>query len=531
MQEEARHYRQRLDNPQSVHDIDDALAAIYRFPSVTAAAVASGSMESECQLRIESVERFSGDIAKVRTELDTVGLGYDVFIVCPTEAEVERLREIFGTTQLAASGKLHFPIGRLQSGFRLVSDRIVLVSSGELFHRTDLARPTGRRLGRIIDSFLELRGRSGRPRRSRHRTVSRAATDREGGVRRRAPGAGIRRRHEDFRAGFEDRAGAKVRRRHQKAAAARPHWRESLGAAEAAGQQAVTDMASDLLELQALRAARPGISFAVESEWQHEFEAAFPYTETPDQRTAIEAIKSDMLRPQPIDRLMCGDVGYGKTELAMRAAFRAVDNGYQVAVLVPTTMLAEQHFRTFSERMAEYPFRIDRLSRFGTKRQQAAIIRRCQAGSVDIVIGTHRLAQADVTFHNLGLLMIDEEQRFGVEVKERLKAPAANGRCADAHCHADSAHVAHVAAGPARYLQPGDAAGRSTGGRNARRAVRSRARSPRRAARAEPRRPGVFRAQPRGRHRAGRPPAARDRARGLVPNRARRRCTSTTWSG
>src|SRR4029079_13122017 len=117
LQEEARHYRQRLDRPQDLHELDDVLASIYRFPSVTAAAVASGSMESECQLRIESVERFSGDIAKVRTELDTVGLGYDVFIVCPTEAEVERLREIFGTTQLAVNGKLRFPTGRLQSGF------------------------------------------------------------------------------------------------------------------------------------------------------------------------------------------------------------------------------------------------------------------------------------------------------------------------------------------------------------------------------------------------------------------------------
>src|SRR5262249_9276651 len=114
LQEEGRHYRQRLERPQDVHDLDDALAAVYQFPSVTAAAVASGSMEVECQLRIESVERFSGDIAKVRDELDTIGLGYNVYIVCPTEAEVERLREIFAATQLAGAGRLHYPIGRLQ---------------------------------------------------------------------------------------------------------------------------------------------------------------------------------------------------------------------------------------------------------------------------------------------------------------------------------------------------------------------------------------------------------------------------------
>ena len=129
-----------------------------------------------------------------------------------------------------------------------------------------------------------------------------------------------------------------------------------------------------------------------------------------------------MHAPRPMDRLLCGDVGYGKTEVAMRAAFKAIDSGYQVAVLVPTTVLAEQHLRTFSARMAEFPFSIAALSRFSTPRQQAEIIERLAAGAVDIVIGTHRLVQPDVKFHNLGLVIIDEEQRFGVEVKERLKA-------------------------------------------------------------------------------------------------------------
>ena len=129
-----------------------------------------------------------------------------------------------------------------------------------------------------------------------------------------------------------------------------------------------------------------------------------------------------MRAPRPMDRLLCGDVGYGKTEVAMRAAFKAIDSGYQVAVLVPTTVLAEQHLRTFSARMAEFPFNIAALSRFSTRRQQNEIIEKLAAGSIDIVIGTHRLAQSDVTFHNLGLVIIDEEQRFGVEVKERLKA-------------------------------------------------------------------------------------------------------------
>jgi len=145
-------------------------------------------------------------------------------------------------------------------------------------------------------------------------------------------------------------------------------------------------MAAEMLELQAIRASRPGISFRVETEWQHEFDASFPYKETADQLTTLEAIKQDMKASRPMDRLLCGDVGYGKTEVAMRAAFKAIDSGYQVAVLVPTTVLAEQHLRTFSARMAEFPFSIAALSRFSTPRQQAEIVGRLAAGSIDILI-------------------------------------------------------------------------------------------------------------------------------------------------
>jgi transcription-repair coupling factor (superfamily II helicase) len=187
-------------------------------------------------------------------------------------------------------------------------------------------------------------------------------------------------------------------------------------------EEAVTDMAAEMLDLQAARAARPGIRFPEDTQWQREFDASFPYQETDDQLATIEAIKRDMTQPRPMDRLLCGDVGFGKTELAMRAAFKAVDAGYQVAILVPTTILAEQHSRTFSARMAEFPFEIATLSRFSTRKQQAEIIERLAAGSIDVVIGTHRLAQPDVRFHNLGLVIIDEEQRFGVEVKEQLKS-------------------------------------------------------------------------------------------------------------
>ncbi|HJT78343.1 MAG TPA: transcription-repair coupling factor, partial [Gemmataceae bacterium] len=186
-------------------------------------------------------------------------------------------------------------------------------------------------------------------------------------------------------------------------------------------QAAVLDLASEMVELQALREAKPGVAFPPDTEWQAEFEAAFPYRETPDQLSSLVEIKRDMERPRPMDRLICGDVGYGKTELAVRAAFKAIDNGRQVAVLVPTTVLAEQHFRTFGQRLAEYPFVVECISRFRTAREQKGILQRLAAGGIDVIIGTHRLVSADVGFKDLGLAIIDEEQRFGVEHKERLK--------------------------------------------------------------------------------------------------------------
>ena len=186
-------------------------------------------------------------------------------------------------------------------------------------------------------------------------------------------------------------------------------------------ETAVRDVAADMLAVQAGRALQPGHPFPPDTPWQHEFENSFVYEETPDQWRAIKAAKADMEAPKPMDRLVCGDVGYGKTEVAIRAAFKAALGGKQVAVLVPTTVLAQQHFNTFSERMAEYPVRVELLSRFRTKREIAQTIEGLADGSVDIVIGTHRLLQKDIDFKDLGLVVIDEEQRFGVMHKERFK--------------------------------------------------------------------------------------------------------------
>ncbi len=179
--------------------------------------------------------------------------------------------------------------------------------------------------------------------------------------------------------------------------------------------------AKSLLELQARRLALPGHAFSKDHEWQRAFERDFPYRETPDQLTATEDVKQDLEQPQPMDRVLLGDVGYGKTEVALRAAFKAVMDHAQVAVLVPTTLLAYQHYRTFTKRMQRYPVQVEMLSRFQSNAQQRGIIRALAEGTCDIVIGTHRLLSSDIRFKDLGLLVVDEEQRFGVKDKEHLK--------------------------------------------------------------------------------------------------------------
>ena len=186
-------------------------------------------------------------------------------------------------------------------------------------------------------------------------------------------------------------------------------------------KKAMKDMADELLKLYAARKSAEGHAFAADNEWQREFEDTFEFSETEDQMNAIVDVKHDMEASTPMDRLLCGDVGYGKTEVAMRAAFKAVQDGRQVAVLAPTTVLAFQHFNTFKQRFAAFPLKIDMLSRFRTARQIKESLAKLEAGELDIAIGTHRLLSKDVKFHNLGLVVVDEEQRFGVRHKERLK--------------------------------------------------------------------------------------------------------------
>jgi transcription-repair coupling factor (superfamily II helicase) len=194
-------------------------------------------------------------------------------------------------------------------------------------------------------------------------------------------------------------------------------WAKTKGRA----RKAVKEIAAELVQLYAARQASPGYAFGPDTPWQAELEDAFPYTETPDQLAAINEVKADMRRPLPMDRVVCGDVGYGKTEIAVRAAFKAVQDGKQVAVLVPTTLLAQQHLQTFSARMHSYPVTVRGLSRFTHATEAAEVLRGLADGTVDIVIGTHRLLQPGVRWKDLGLVVVDEEQRFGVEHKEHIK--------------------------------------------------------------------------------------------------------------
>ena len=423
LKEEGRYYHQRLEHPDEVFATNTTLAEVYKFPSVTASGIPAGSFETTAHLQFESVERFSGDVQRVRQELDEATADQRVFLIAETDAEIERLAELFSETKVMTDGRLQFVLGRLASGFRLVHQQVVLISALELFQRQEVARPSQRRAGRAIDSFLQLREGDlvvhvahgiGRYRGLKLLEKEGGAEEHldvefDGGTHIYVPTSKI-----DLVQKYV--GGRKAVPRLAKIGG--KTWIRQKQAAE----KAVTDLAVDMLQLQAAREARPGIAFPEDSLWQQEFDAAFPYQETPDQLEALVSIKHDMQLTKPMDRLLCGDVGFGKTEMAMRSAFKAIDSGYQVAVLVPTTVLAEQHKRTFSQRMAEFPFEIASLSRFSTAREQRETIARAADGQVDLLIGTHRLVSPDVQFQNLGLVIIDEEQRFGVAVKERLKA-------------------------------------------------------------------------------------------------------------
>jgi transcription-repair coupling factor (superfamily II helicase) len=448
-------YLDRVSDAAGLFSVPGTLRQLLQFPSVTVATLPTSSVETTWHLRVESVERFSGNVQRVRDELDAVAADAPVFVACHNDAECKRLGEVLAAGRLAQSDRLRLVRGHVRSGFRLVESGVVVLGSHELFHRDDpttavpggVSLPPRRKVeSRAIDSFLDLaegdlvvhvsqgiarfRGMVMLDKASAEASARRDSLASDAHPRRADASTLAKEEHLllEFRGGVHVYVPASkidLVQKYVGGSKTDPELSKFGGTGWARRKErveaAVHDMAAEMLQLQAVRAAQPGLAFPPDSDWQREFEASFPYRETPDQLTSLREIKGDMERSRPMDRLLCGDVGYGKTELAVRAAFKAVDNGKQVAVLVPTTVLAEQHLRTFSARLSEYPFMVEGLSRFKSPAEQKKTLQRVAAGEVDVIIGTHRLVSEDVRFKDLGLVIIDEEQRFGVEHKERLK--------------------------------------------------------------------------------------------------------------
>ncbi len=376
---------------------------------------------SSINFRTLSMQRFSGVLANVAGELADVAKGRDrVILYSATEGEEERVRQLL---QDAGVDKLELRRGRLSTGFTFEEAGLAVLSNHELFNRYRVRRPAPRRAGaRPIDSLLELEkgdtvvhlthgiGRFlGLERLKRDgREQDFVAVEYQGGAKVYVPVANID-LIQKYVGGTDTAPPLHV--------LGGTRWNTDRLQAE----ESVRKLAQEMLRVQALRGLELGIAFPPDTEWQRAFETAFPYEDTEDQVVVTEAIKKDMETSRPMDRLICGDVGYGKTELAMRAAFKAATSNKQVAVLVPTTVLAQQHFQTFTERMADYPLSIEVVSRFKSKPEQKRILKSAAEGKIDILIGTHRIVQPDVKFKDLGLVVIDEEQRFGVEHKEMLK--------------------------------------------------------------------------------------------------------------
>lgn len=422
-------YRDRV-NPCHLFDngallaFDEILSQLNAFRKIILAKLPVVSNNGDFTFHVKSVDNFPQHIQEITRELSKVIESNDRTVVfCHNEAEEQRFREIINDSGTKRDNRLELRIGHLHGGFQFSDIQIAILAHHEIFHRYQQRRESKKPIQtRAIDSFLDLKKGDyvvhvshGIGRFLEMETLEEEGHKREYLVLEFDEGTKIYVPATKIELVQKYIGSSEHRPRLDKIGS--KYWEIRKKRAE----NAVMDIASDLLHIQALRNAKEGISYPKDTEWQKEFEESFIYEETPDQLQVIEDIKRDMELKRPMDRLICGDVGYGKTELAMRAAFKAVMFGKQVAVLVPTTILAQQHYVTFSERMADYPVKIGVLSRFKTRKEQKETLEKTAAGSIDILIGTHRLLQKDVYFKDLGLVIIDEEQRFGVEHKERLK--------------------------------------------------------------------------------------------------------------
>ncbi|MCG3179907.1 MAG: Transcription-repair-coupling factor [Phycisphaerae bacterium] len=416
-------YLDRMDDPRGLYPVGTLLTPSRRIGHLMMARFGLTDDAPHVAFNFQSLQRFETAPHEAVGELLALARTQDVVVYCDNPAEQSRLRELIDEHPGPMPAGLATRIGFLHTGFQYPAGRFVLVGHHEVFHRYG-ARHRVRRVqaGRPIDSFLDLQpgdfvvhvthgiGRfvgtsvMTKGERTEEFLTLRFANDATLHV----PASQIHL--------VQKYVGA-MRGKPKLSTLGGNTWKRKTEQVA----EAVMDLAADLLRTQAIRESQDGVAYPPDSQYQKEFEESFIYQETEDQLATLRQIKKDLQSSRPMDRLLCGDVGYGKTELAIRAAFKVVEHGKQAAVLVPTTVLAEQHERTFRERFADYPLEVESISRFRTGSAAREILRRTAAGQIDVLIGTHRLLSDDVRFADLGLVVIDEEQRFGVAHKEKLK--------------------------------------------------------------------------------------------------------------
>ena len=435
--EQARGYYERLTDARGIYAPQTVFKALQQRPHIELNQYSLTSpAEERVDLPVRPLEPFAQDAKEAVVELAERAKQHRTITFCQKQAEADRLREMLAEESPGSKGEVELvPEVYLHRGFLwgVEADEgahspgaMLLVPHHEIFHRYHTRRrirrvSTGGATDRTADAFIDLEEgdlvvhidhgiaifRGLKTLRRQGKNEEFLSLEYAGKAMLHVPVAQIE-MVQKYIGGFQGRP------------ALSQLGGKKWGKQKEAAAEAAKDLAKQMLQLQAARSAMPGIRYPADTAWQAEFEAEFPYDETEDQLAAIASIKKDMSDEQPMDRLICGDVGFGKTEVAIRGAFKAIEYGKQVAVLVPTTVLAEQHERTFRERMADYPFVVESLSRFKTGKEQEEILERVKQGRVDIVIGTHRLLSKDVKFADLGLVVIDEEQRFGVEHKNKL---------------------------------------------------------------------------------------------------------------
>lgn len=431
IEEVAKVFFDRVEDSSRLYSWADIYKAIEKFKQLHICRFATSGADDFLKLDIRSVQQFqhkatslwAGHKAALEELVQQAKQGKKVLLYCESPAEIKRVTEIVEQSEKKLPANFKLVQGFIHQGFIINPLHTIVMSHHELFGQYALRRRQRPiRVSSPVDTLSDLQPGDYVVHASHGigKFLGIETIEEKGG------------KSEYLTIEYADGAKLQVSVRNiplvQKYIGTSPkrpklskigskRWRRQKEKVA----RSVRDLAGELLDIQARRQNMGGIEFAPDSSWQVEFEESFPYQETPDQTTAAEQIKTDMQEPVAMDRLLCGDVGYGKTELAMRAAFKVVENGKQVAILAPTTVLCVQHGRTFTERFADFPVCIEVLNRFKTAKQAQDIIARAKTGKVDILIGTHRLLSADVGFKDLGLLIIDEEQRFGVEHKEKLK--------------------------------------------------------------------------------------------------------------